>query len=48
MSDTALMLVTAALFVKAFTRLMDFKLLDVFLCISAISIIATLYVNGVL
>lgn len=48
MNDTVLILVIVALTIKAFLHLLDFKILDTFLDWSAISIIATLHVNGVL
>ena len=48
MSNNILVLIIAALFTKAFIQLLDLKILDVFLDISAILIIATLHTNGVL
>lgn len=48
MNNNTLVLIIAVLFIKAFINLLDLKILDGFLDISAISIIVTLHTNGVL
>lgn len=42
MSNTAITIITVALLIKAFTRLLDFKLLDVF-CASQLFRLSQLY-----